>query len=92
MQDHPSRAPQSAPSQHATEQALLALLLEHHPGLLTIDEARRELDASASPQAESTRWQIDDASAALIGAGLANRLADAIWASRAAVRFNGLES
>lgn len=65
-----------------TQRSVLGELLEHHPGMLTIDELRRRLfDVDGN---------IDDAVAHLVADGLANRLDQMVGASRAAVRADQL--
>jgi hypothetical protein len=63
------------------QRALLGLLLERHPAMITIEEVRRAL--SDVPDLES-------AIAQLVADGVANRVGDLIGASRAAVRADQL--
>ena len=70
------------PDQDVLEHALLHLILERHPAQVHVDEAVRELGEE--------RFLVDDALAALVGAGLLHRHADFVTATRAAVRFDEL--
>jgi hypothetical protein len=62
---------------------LLAVLLEHHPAHLAIEELQRELDWPY-------QFRIDDALARLARAGLIHRHDDFVFAARAAVRAQEL--
>ena len=59
-------------------------MLTHHPAQLTFDELARALGEE--------RFLVEDAAAALVGAGLLHRHGEFIVASRAAVRFDELGS
>jgi hypothetical protein len=65
------------------ERAVLGLLLEHHPALLSIDEVIRYLSPDPADFAE--RDAIDVAIGALARAGLAHRLERFVFATAAAV-------
>jgi hypothetical protein len=69
--------------------ALLALLLDHHPALLSIDEVVRALTAGSDSCAD--RDAIDVALRELVEAGLAHRIGSFAFASHAASRFHQLE-
>jgi Fe2+ or Zn2+ uptake regulation protein len=70
--------------------SVLELLLDHHPGLLSIDELIREMTAGAESFAE--RDAIEVAVRELVEAGLAHRLGSFVFASHAAASFRGLEA
>jgi len=69
--------------------AVLELLLDHHPGLLSIEEVIREMTSGAATFAERDR--IDVALRELVEAGLANRAGVFVFASHAAACFRELE-
>ena len=79
-----SGAADEAPPQDVLEHGLLHLVLERHPAQLHLDEVVREL--------AEQRFLVDDALAALVGAGLLHRHGDFVTATRAAVRFDELGS
>ena len=62
--------------------AVLELLLDHHPGLLSLDELTREMTAGAECFAGRDRVAV--AVRELVAAGLANRLGEFVFASHAA--------
>lgn len=64
------------------QRAVLAALLDAHPGLLGVDELDDQL-ATVSRTREALRVLVDD--------GLATKLGDRVGASRAAVRFKALQ-
>jgi hypothetical protein len=66
--------------------AVLELLLEHHPGLLSIDEIVRTMTAGRESFAE--RDGIEVALRELVAAGLANRVGSFAFASHAAASFD----
>lgn len=70
------------------ERAVLALLLEHHPALLSIDEVVRYVAPGAADFAE--RDAVHVAIRALIQAGLAHRLDRFVFAAAPAVYFERL--
>ncbi len=70
-------------------QAVLELLLDHHPGLLSTEEVVREMTAGAETFGE--RDEIDVALRELVEAGLAHRLGAFVFASHAAASFRELE-
>ena len=70
--------------------SVLELLLEHYPGLLSVEEVIRELAAGSVSFAERDRIEV--AVRELIGSGLANRLGAFVFASHAAASFRQLES
>ena len=85
MRDHRNHEPVDEPGpQDILEHALLHEVLARHPAQLTFDELVRTLGEK--------RFLVEDAVAALVGAGLVHRHGDFIVASRAAVRFNELGS
>jgi hypothetical protein len=65
----------------AVQRALLGVLLETHPSMLTTEEARRQL---------SDVPELDEALELLLQDGLATRLGELLGASRAAVRTRQL--
>ena len=69
--------------------AVLELLLDHHPALLSIDELVREMTAGSDSFAERDR--VDVAVRELVEAGLAHRLDAFAFASHAAACFSELE-
>jgi Fe2+ or Zn2+ uptake regulation protein len=71
-------------------QAVLELLLEHHPGLLSIEELTRELIAGADTF--DARDRIAVAVRELVAAGLANRVGEFVFASHAAAVADRLAS
>jgi hypothetical protein len=70
--------------------ALLELLLEHHPALLSTEEVIREM--ALGDDSFVRRDEIDVALRELIGAGLAHRSGAFVFASHAAVCFRQLEA
>jgi Fe2+ or Zn2+ uptake regulation protein len=73
-----------------TRHAVLELLLDHHPGLLSTDEVIGELTAGSG--AFTDRDQIEVAVRDLAGAGLVNRVDRFVFASHAAASFRELET
>jgi hypothetical protein len=70
------------------EQALLGLLLDAHPALLSIDEIVREMTDRADEF--GPRDRVNNAVRDLVASGLAHRLDGFVFASRAAVRSEEL--
>jgi hypothetical protein len=70
------------------EQAVLALLLDTHPALLSLDEIVREL--TDRPDEFGPRDRVNNAVRDLVAAGLVHRHGAFAFASRAAVRFEEL--
>jgi hypothetical protein len=70
------------------EQSVLALLLEAHPALLSVDEIVREM--TDRPDEFGPRDRVNNAVRDLVGSGLAHRNGSFVFASRAAVRFEEL--
>jgi hypothetical protein len=70
------------------EQSLLALLLESHPALLSVDEIVREM--TDCPDEFGERDRVNNAVRDLVAAGLAHRHGSFVFASRAAVRSDEL--
>jgi len=66
--------------------AVLELLLDHHPGLLAVDEVIREMTSGA--EAFAARDEIEVALRELVEAGLAHRLGAFVFASHAAAGFH----
>jgi Fe2+ or Zn2+ uptake regulation protein len=69
--------------------AVLELLLDHHPGLLSIDELVRKMTAGADTSAE--RDAVTVALRELVEAGLAHRLGSFVFASHAAASFHQIQ-
>jgi Fe2+ or Zn2+ uptake regulation protein len=79
------------PPRHPTEileSALLEILLEYHPGQLSLDEIVREL--ARDPESAAERDDVINAVTALSRAGLVHRSGGFAFASRAAVRLQEL--
>lgn len=72
----------------AHERAVLGLLLEHHPALLSIDEVVRYL--ASDPADFSERDTLHTAIRALAEAGLVHRLERFLFATAAAVYLEQL--
>jgi hypothetical protein len=72
------------------QQAVLAILLDGYPGQCSIDELVRELTDRPDDFAERDR--IENAIRDLVRAGLAHRHGPFVFATRAAVRFDELET
>lgn len=68
---------------------MLELLLDYHPGLLSVDEVIREMTSSVDEFA--ARDEIDVALRELVGAGLAHRVGTLVVASHAAACFYNLQ-
>lgn len=69
------------PGYDHAQRALLGLLLEAHPRMLTIHEVQQRLSDVAG---------LDGAAKILVGDGLARRVGDLLGATRAAVRAHQL--
>jgi hypothetical protein len=69
--------------------AVLELLLDHHPRLLSTEEVIREL--TAAPEEFADRDRISIAIRELVEAGLANRVGAFVFASHAAASFRQFE-
>lgn len=72
----------------AVVSSLLGMLLDVHPGQLSVEEIARLLDASKAATSEQDDLLV--ALGDLVGHGLAHRHGDFVFASVAAVRFNEL--
>ena len=72
------------------QQAALAILLDAHPAQLSVDELVREL--TDRPDEFGPRDAIDDAVRDLVGAGLLHRHGTFLFPTRAAVRFDELQT
>jgi hypothetical protein len=70
--------------------AVLELLLEHHPALLSTEEVAREM--ALGDDSFARRDEVDVALRELVGAGLAHRLGAFVFASHAAVCIRRLEA
>jgi hypothetical protein len=70
------------------ERAVLGLLLEHHPALLSVDEVLGHLAPQSAAIAE--RDAIEEAIGALVQAGVAHRLERFVFAAAATVYIDGL--
>ncbi len=72
----------------ATESAVLQLVLDLHPTLLTVEELVRELagEQASFAQRDSVQRAVRD----LVGAGLLHHNDDFAIPTRAAIRFNEL--
>jgi hypothetical protein len=71
-----------------TQQAILAILLSAHPAHRSVDELVRELAGSATGFV--VRDRVNNGIRDLVGAGLAHRHGQFVFASRAAMRFDEL--
>ena len=69
--------------------AVLELLLDYHPGLLSTEEVVREM--TAGPETFEERDRIEVALRELVEAGLAHRLGAFVFASHASASFRRLE-
>jgi hypothetical protein len=67
------------------QQAVLAILLEAHPGQRSVEEVVREV--TDRPDEFAARDAVDNAIRDLVGAGLLHRHGAFVFATRAAVRF-----
>jgi hypothetical protein len=72
------------------QQAALAILLDAHPAQLSVDELAREL--TDRPDEFGPRDAIENAVRDLVGAGLVHRHGTFVFATRAAVRFDELQT
>ena len=70
------------------QQAVLAILLEAHPGQRSVEEVIREM--TDRPDDFAARDTIDNAIRDLVGAGLLHRHGPFVFATHAAVRFDEL--
>jgi hypothetical protein len=71
-----------------TEQAVLSILLDAHPGQCSLEEVVREM--TDRPEEFPARDAINNAIRDLVGAGLLHRHGAFVFATRAAVRFEEL--
>ncbi|MEN3281460.1 MAG: hypothetical protein V7607_2600 [Solirubrobacteraceae bacterium] len=71
-----------------TQQAVLSILLDAHPGLRSIEEVVCEM--TDRPDELCARDEINNAIRDLVGAGLVHRHGAFLFATRAAVRFEEL--
>jgi hypothetical protein len=74
----------------ALEQAVLGVLLEHHPGLLSLEELVRHI--APDPADFADRDNVVVAIRELVQRGLAHRIEEFVFASAAAVYFERLQS
>ena len=70
------------------QQAVLAILLEAHPGQRSVEEVIREM--TDRPDDFPARDTVDNAIRDLVGAGLLHRHGAFVFATHAAVRFDDL--
>jgi Fe2+ or Zn2+ uptake regulation protein len=70
------------------QQAVLAILLEAHPGQRSVEEVIREM--TDRPDDFAARDTVDNAIRDLVGAGLLHRHGAFVFATHAAVRFDEL--
>jgi hypothetical protein len=70
------------------QQAILAILLEAHPGQRSVEEVIREM--TDRPDDFAARDAVDNAIRDLVGAGLLHRHGAFVFATHAAVRFDEL--
>ena len=70
------------------QQAILAILLEAHPGQRSVEEVVREV--TDRPDEFVACDAVENAIRALVGAGLLHRQGPFVFATRAAVRFDEL--
>jgi hypothetical protein len=84
----PAGEPPPAVVDDMAQQAVLAILLDAHPALRSIDEVVREM--TGRPDEFTARDRINNAIRELVGAGLAHRHGAFVFATRAAVRFDEL--
>ena len=70
------------------QQAVLAILLEAHPGQRSVEEVMREM--TDRPDDFAARDTVDNAIRDLVGAGLLHRHGPFVFATHAAVRFDEL--
>ena len=71
-------------------QALLELMLAHHPALLSTEEIARALTAASDSFEE--RGRVEGALRELVAAGLVHRIGDFAFASLAASSFDRLRA
>ena len=72
-----------------TARAVLTILLDHYPALLTFDEVVSEY-AALSEDRQRARLMVTDGLAALMGGGLIHQFDRFVFASRPAVRADQL--
>ena len=72
------------------QQAVLAILLDAHPAQLSVDELVREL--TDRPDEFGPRDAIENAVRDLVGAGLVHHHGPFVFPTRAAVRFDELQT
>lgn len=77
------------PSEDVVDRAVLDHLLDRHPGVVTVRELTRAL-VDAPEEAQISAPAVSDGVRHLVVDGLAECVADAVVASRAAVRFYAL--
>lgn len=70
--------------------AVLELLLDYHPGLLSVEEIIREMTSGADTFAD--RDPVEVATRELVEAGLAHRLGPFVFASHAAACLRQLKA
>jgi hypothetical protein len=70
------------------QQAVLAILLEAHPGQRSVEEVAREM--TDRPDDVAARDAVDNSIRDLVAAGLLHRHGPFVFATRAAVRFEEL--
>jgi hypothetical protein len=80
----------TVPDHDQIQQAALATLLDAHPAQLAVDELVREL--TDRPDEFGPRDAIENAVRDLVGAGLVHRHGTFVFPTRAAVRFDELQS
>ena len=69
---------------------MLNVLLDHHPGLLSVDEIVRAM--TADDESFAARDRIEVALRELVEAGLAHRLGRFVFASHAAASFDRFQA
>lgn len=78
------------PAELGLEAAVLGLLLEHHPGLLSVDEVMRQI--AGEPAELEDRRAVEVAIAGLVEHGLAHHLERFLLATVAAARFRAIDA
>lgn len=81
--------PASLADDNLTTRALLTILLDHYPALISFDELTSEL-AGVSRSRQRAEMMVADGLAALMSGGLVHKLDGFVFASRAAVRAEQL--
>lgn len=91
MQDQPSNDSQWLPDSDEVARIVLGTVVDHHPGLVAVDELVRQLchPTLLQPMPESF---LRDGLADLTRSGLIHRLDSFVFASRTAVRASELAS